>query len=175
MSPVLTRSALALAILLGLPAAAAAEVEAEEAAGVEIVRPVPRGPGQHGFTIEVPRRPDAYGNFSGIEVMRGSRLPADAAGPVDQSLATVPAPPASADQASAPRRFTAIQVRPVRPVEVAPVAPVAPVGLRGGRTVRVQRGTAPPPPVEAADAEADVLPSALPFALPPGARTIRIR
>lgn len=162
------RPVLALAILFGLPVAAAAE--GDEPGGVEIVRPVPRGPGQHGFTIEVPHRPDAFGNFSGIEVMRGSRLPAEAYGPVDQSLPPVTGPAAGAVQAPAPRRFTAIQVRPVRPVEIAPVAPV---GRHGDRAVRVQRGMAPQAPLAAADPDSEASP--LPFTLPPGARTIRIR
>jgi hypothetical protein len=130
-------------------------------AQVEIVRPVPRAAGTHGFTIEVPT-PGAYGSF---EVLRGGRVP-DAAAAEE---AVPVAPPASN---AGPRT---IQIAPVRPVEVAPV------GLHGraetrsdSGTVRVQRGPFARAPVPAAadpgEEQAQTLPP-----LPAGARVIRIR
>jgi len=138
-------------------------------AQVEVVRPVPRAAGQHGFTIEVPT-PGAYGGF---EVLRGGRVPPAMAD--DEALA--PAPPAAA---ISPRGIAPFPVAPVQmaPVQVAPVRPVelAPAGNARGdaRTVRVQRGpfARPPLPAEAAQEAAPDMP--LP-ALPPGARVIRIR
>lgn len=155
--------ALAVAILV---AAMPAMAEESDEPAVEIVRPVPRGPGQHGFTIEMPRNSNAYGSFGGIEVMRGSRLPPEALVPVDQSR-----PPVATAQAPAARRPLTIQVRPVRPVEIQPVAPVATVGRTPNRAIQVERSRMGAPPAAPGDGEAD----SLPFTLPPGARTIRIR
>jgi hypothetical protein len=131
---------------------------AAASAQVEVVRPVPRAGGHHGFTIEVPT-PGAYGSF---EVLRGGRVPP----PMAEEEVLPAAPPAAT---IAPRGVAPVHVEPVRPVEVAPVGTNA---RGGGRTVRVQRGPFARPPIAAAPGEEQDAP--LPV-LPPGARVIRIR
>jgi hypothetical protein len=164
-----------LAIVIGLAVWMASSAAMAQ---VEIVRPVPRGPGQHGFTIEVPT-PGAYGSF---EVLRGGRLPDAATN--DEAIPVTQQAPASALRGIAP-----VQVAPVRPVEIVPVGPRS-----EGRAVRVQRGPFIRPGVQPGGQPPSGQPNAIESAmrallapeqgdgsaaglpaLPAGARVIRIR
>jgi hypothetical protein len=144
------------------PALAAAALLAQLAlparAEVEVVRPIPRAAGGHGFTIEVPT-PGAVGSF---EVLRGGRLP-DPNSPDPGAAAAAPGAGPAVNSPTPPRT---IQIAPVRPVEVAPV------GLHGrgntapvdgaSRTVRVQRGPFARPPVAGLPGPDDDAPAASP-------------